>query len=178
MLCLYILFLFAPIWILAHAPAGNAAEKLSSASTPLKMVSDLYAPYLKDPHAESQESPPNELDAILKQASKNLSLAIHKNDDCERRAKGPCNIDFDIVIDGQDWDLSDLSFEEKELPNEKYVVDANFLNGTRSKVSYLFIRERNRWKIDDVIATRYKADGQVDFVFPLKQKLNRLWKVK
>ncbi|MBO9666066.1 MAG: hypothetical protein J7501_04575, partial [Bdellovibrio sp.] len=113
---------------------------------------------------------PSALDLILPYASKSLKSAIQKNAECERREQGICAIDFDIIINGQDWNLSrfDLS---NGVKNSLPVVSATFYNGGRNKVNYFFVNEKGTWKIDEIEAIHYNADGSVESRFKLKQEL-------
>jgi Protein of unknown function (DUF3828) len=140
-------------------------------TSPKQIVEALYKPYLADPHAEKSGSP-GALDLILPYASKSLQSAIHKNEECERREQGICNIDFDIIINAQDWDLSNFT-HQKETKNQLPVVRAIFSNGGKNKVSYFFIREQGDWRIDDVEAIRYKHNGAIEYKYKLKKELVR-----
>ena len=143
--------------------------------SPKDIVENLYAPYLADPHAEQTDGP-SALDAIRSKASKTLKHAIHRNDVCERREQGVCNIDFDIIIDAQDWDISHFAVTDGEdqatgLP----VVTARFTNGYPREVRYYFISEEGAWKIDDVQASQHDKRGKITRFYQLKSELSKLF---
>ena len=137
--------------------------------SPKQIVNNLYKPYLADPHAENDHTPES-LGAIYMDASSGLKQAIDKEKACEQREKGICNIDSDLIINAQDWDLSSFSLKENRQKNHS-VVHAKFLNGGQNIVSYIFVQEKGQWKIDDVEAVRFKENGQIDFRYKLKQTL-------
>lgn len=140
-----------------------AAETLSS---PQQIVAALYVPYLSDPQAEKLSGTPNSLDAIAARASGSLRKAIQKERACERR-EGICHIDFDIIICGQDWDLSDFHLAASQD------VTVKFRNGDqRAVVRYLFVKEDSAWKIDEVEATCFSGEeGAQPVPFRLKRSL-------
>jgi hypothetical protein len=140
-------------------------------TAPKQIVEMLYHPYLGDSHADKAE-PPAALDAISKYASKSLLAAIRKEEACQRRTKGICNIDSDIIISGQDWSLSDLVINDGDLASQRPVVRADFKNfTTKSRVSFDFVREGSAWKIDDVESVDYNENGAAGDTFFLKKTL-------
>jgi len=151
---------------------GTTNQALAQES-PKQIVGQLYSSYLADPHAE-KPSNVGALDLILPYASKGLQTAIHKNEACEKREQGICNIDFDIIINTQDWNLSDFRLiEDTNSKNHSPIIRANFSNGGKNQVSYFFVQEQGDWKIDEVEAIRYKPSGKIDYRFKLKENLMR-----
>lgn len=111
---------------------------------------------------------------ILPYASKPLRSAILRNEECERRSKGICYIDFDVIINGQAWSLSELHLtDETDAKTHGPVVRANFINFNKQRVSYFFVQENKTWKIDDVETEDYKKDGKAEAPFYLKKQLLR-----
>lgn len=154
--------------LLASSPVLAA-----SVASPRDIVEKLYAPYLADPHAEESDTP-SALDAIRPKASKALRHAIHRNDVCERQEEGVCHIDFDIIIDAQDWDISHFSAADGEdqstgLP----IVTARFTNGYPREVRYYFISEEGAWKIDEIEASQHDKRGKVRGYYALKTELSK-----
>ncbi len=157
----------AEFMLLANSVSILAADETS----PRQIVEALYKPYLADLHAKKPTGS-SALDLILPYASKSLQTAIQKNQECEQHTHEICNIDFDIIINAQDWDLSNFAIQEesqKSLP----IVSAIFSNGEKNKVSYFFVHEENAWKIDDIVAILYKRDGAIDYRYTLKKELIR-----
>jgi len=152
--------------LLSYTDAALAAVSTS----PKQIVETLYKPYLDDPHAQKLGGP-GALDLILPYASQSLKAAIHRNEECERREQGICYIDFDIIINAQDWNLSNFALHE-DTKNSLPIINATFINGGKNKVTYFFVREHDDWKIDEIEAIRYNADGTVENGYKLKQGLN------
>jgi hypothetical protein len=148
---------------------SNATLAASTAASPKQIVQGLYKPYVTNP---DQLGGPSALELILPYASKSLKKAILKEEECQRRTQEICTIDFDIIINGQDWDISKLTITEG-TKNSLPVVSATFLNfSTKNKVIYSFVREKGVLKIDDVETISYengsKGEGQ-----KLKEILNQ-----
>ncbi len=155
--------MFVIIFLLIASVSSFAA----GVSSPTQIVQNLYKPYLSNSsHA------PSALESILPYASQSLKAAILKNEECELRTHEICSIDFDIIVNGQDWQLSNLSVSGNEKVSAP-AIQAKFLNfETKNKVIYYFIRENGNWKINEVEAISYKADGSVDYSVKLKHELN------
>ena len=136
-----------------------AATIMSAApTTPHAIVQALYAPYLADPHANSGKNVPDDETEIRDYATKSLKHAIDADRACEKREQGICNLDFDMVIAGQDWDISKFAIADGTATAEKQVIHATFENGGPVEVRFFFVREHGAWKIDDVEDLRPKDD--------------------
>ena len=135
-----------------------AAGSLHRATTPHAIVQALYAPYLADPHANSGKQVPDDETEIRDFASKSLKRAIDADRACEKREQGICNLDFDMVIAGQDWDISKFAIADGPATADKQVIRATFDNGGPVEVRFFFVRESGAWKIDDVEDLRPKDD--------------------
>lgn len=62
-------------------------------------------------------------------------------------------VGFDPVVDGREWELSDIEVEEKGQRGDIMVVEANFVNGGETKrVGYALVFEDGAWRIDDIAA--------------------------
>lgn len=60
-------------------------------------------------------------------------------------------IDFDPFVNGQDYQLSNLSIGEPYLAGGKAVVRVSFENmGTPNELGFLLVNEGGEWKIGDV----------------------------
>lgn len=64
----------------------------------------------------------------------------------------PEGIDFDVFINGQDWQLSDLHVTtDSVVPQSHAVVRASFTNsGTHEDVMYDMVWENGGWRIDNM----------------------------
>ena len=166
---LYIICIFSLIGMSAFA-TPNAPK------TPLEIIQDLYQPYLDDPHAEKTNSP-DALNLILLNASTSLKLAIEKEQACQKQEEGICGIDFDIIINAQDWDISNFKLKEINLKRDDILkngpgVDATFVNGGKNLVRYSFVQENGEWKIENVQATRFNKAGKIEHFSELISLLN------
>ncbi|MFD2263354.1 DUF3828 domain-containing protein [Lacibacterium aquatile] len=135
-LCAVLVLAAHPVW--AQSPAS-----------PKDIVQRLYKPYLDDPRAERTDTP-GSMDAVLAQASKSLAKAIQSEFDCQTREEGVCNVDFDILINAQDWSLKKFAIAEKSRSGGKAVVVASFDNMGPMGVRFTFIQEGGTWKIDEM----------------------------
>ena len=146
----------------------------SKAITPSQIITNFYKPYLADPHAKSQNTP-DALAAISTYATYGLRQAIAKNEACEIREQGICNIDADIIINGQDYDLStDVRLEEINPAKDHKIIRAHFTSsGQPNTVNYTFTKEGRAWKIDDVEAVDYNANGTINSSWSLKKRLSQ-----
>jgi len=127
------------IAILATAPAAGTTP-----ATPHAIVQSLYAPYLADQNPDSAQ------DSLRPYASKSLRRLIDADDACMKREQGICNIDFDILIAGQDGAPAHLAITDGPAKARGQVVRARFDNGGAVEVRFVFVRQGGAWKIDDV----------------------------
>lgn len=149
---------------------GIKANGIKLLLTPMEVVASFYKPYLPDSHVEYQNIPES-LSTISTYATYALRQAIARNEECERR-DGICNIDADIIINGQDYDLTtNVRLEESNPAKDRKVIRAHFTSLRPVVVSYVFIKEHTEWKIDDVEAVDYKEDGKIDYRWSLKERL-------
>jgi len=136
------------------ALAGHPAAPV----TPHGIVEALYAPYVADPHAKGTGPSESAVDSIRRFADRDLKHLISADDACQKREQGICNIDFDFLIAGQDWDLSKFSITDNPVTGDHQIVHANFESGGPVEVRFYFIRQDGAWKIDDVENLRPKDD--------------------
>jgi hypothetical protein len=64
----------------------------------------------------------------------------------------PEGIDFDVFVNGQDWQLSNLNVaSENVVTRTRALVRATFVNaGAATEVDYDMVWENGGWRIDDV----------------------------
>lgn len=144
--------------------------------TPLQIVQQLYQPYLDDPNAEKSDSP-DALSLIIPHASPSLKTAIEKEQTCQKQEGGLCGVDFDIIVNAQDWSISHFKLKEIFLkPDDarttKPAIDATFINGGKNLVRYSFVEENGQWKIDDIQTTRFNKSGKIESFTVLTSLLN------
>jgi len=133
----------------AHAPQP---------ATPHAIVQSLYAPYVADPHAKGEGPALSAVDSIRRFAAPRLKKLIAADDACLKTSGEICNIDFDILIAGQDWDLSKFTISDDPAAGDRQVVHARFDNGGPVEVRFYFVKSRGAWTIDDVEDLRPKDD--------------------
>lgn len=98
---------------------------------------------------------------ITRRASKSLAGLFRKNDACEKKSHGICAIDWDFVIDGQDYHLSNVSVGPADIAGDTAKVTVSFRNFDSDCVNvYTFVREDGQWKVDDVL-TKSGKDAPV-----------------
>lgn len=132
-------------WILAAALAGLAACGPAPGGDPVGMVQALYEPYL------SNQNPKPFLDAApltpeLRDMMKTAQEQAHE------RGEPTAVVDFDPIIDGQDWELSDLTVELVEpAQDDSAQVRARFKNmGEDVSLTYDLVRQGGGWRIDNI----------------------------
>ena len=110
----------------------------------LRQVYDLYQRAEKSPALDQQAT----TDLVVKRASKSLAALFKRNDDCEAKSDAICALDWDFVIDGQDYRLSNVKVGSA---GDKAAVTVTFRNFTADSTNvYFFVREDGQWKVDDI----------------------------
>ena len=145
-------------WTLAAALAvglmgGMASARAQvNASEPdpavwLRQIYDLYHRHEKS----SALNMPSSTQLFAKRASKSLAALFKRNDACDAKGDGVCALDWDFVIDGQDWTLSDVKVGSIAAAGDKATVTVTFKNFDAACVNiYYFVRENGAWKVDDI----------------------------
>jgi hypothetical protein len=106
---------------------------------PVEVVRGLYRGYERDKPATLEKQP--------------FSPRMRKLLAADRAyAKGEVGrLDFDPIVNGQDWKITDLSVTLASQAQNKAVVEAKFSNlGTAEDLHYDLIRSGGRWLIDEV----------------------------
>ena len=136
--------------------------------SPTQIVGRLYAPYLANPHAESGGDDKSAMELIRPYASKAFGAAIDKDQACMVREQGVCNVDWDVIINGQDWELSNFALEDGDN-----LVRARFVNDQANILTYRFVKEGDAWKIDDIETEIPSDDGSPPGSMSIKTVLNQ-----
>ena len=133
-----LLVVFALFAALAPASAGELDEQ----------VRRFYRTYEIDTPGRSA------MQLVRPHASKRLAALIARENCCTDRHRGePCNLHFDVIINGQDWELKNLVVEPATLDGDRASVVARFTNFEAPKeIVYRYTRESGRWRIDDIEA--------------------------
>ena len=142
----------------AQASAGDADPAVW-----LRKVYELYH------RAEASLSPDNQpsTELVEKRTSKALAALFKRDADCVAEGKGTCAIDWDFVIDGQDWKLSNVKVGPTVVTGDKATVTVRFTNFTPCVNVYSFVRESGQWKLDD-IETKSGKDAPIGIAKMLK----------
>ena len=123
----------------------------------LRQVYDLYHRAEKSPEMDIQSA----TELFAKRASKSLAALLKRDDDCTEKSKIICALDWDFVIDGQAWTLSNVKVGAAVVAGDKATVTVSFRNMATACVNvYFFVRENGQWKVDD-IETRSGSDAPV-----------------
>lgn len=128
--------------ILCVAPQGACATEES----PVEMVRDIYAHFMED-----QEDMPSDLDMIYPIADFELRGLIDKEMACWDAGDGICGYEFSVIVDGQDYELSDLNIQETSRTDTTLEVTASFKNFNEpKKILYLFKQVEGAWRLADI----------------------------
>jgi hypothetical protein len=125
--------------------AGAHAE-----NTPIDVVKNFYAPYLLSQEHKGEAPTQSALDLMKPYASNQLKASIQKENDCLERTHELCSIDWDVIVDGQDWNITGLTITPVASDATHQTIRADFKNFDPVQITYYFIREENDWKLDDV----------------------------
>jgi hypothetical protein len=113
----------------------------------LRQIYDFYHRAEKSPALENKAND----DLIVKRASKSLAALFKKNRDCEVKAKGICALDWDFVVDGQDYELSNITVGPAVISGDRATVTVTFNNLKEDDTNvYYFVREGGQWKVEDI----------------------------
>lgn len=143
---------FQRVLVAALAIEFSAADAAPLAREPdptiwLRKIYDLYH------HAETSKETEKQtnLELIEARASKSLAALFKRDHDCEVKERGVCALDWDFIIDGQDWRLSKIDVGALVVAGDKATVTVSFDNyGTTCRNIYYFVRENGAWKVDDI----------------------------
>ena len=132
-------------------PAAPACAQVNPGEpNPSVWLGQIYDLYHRAEKTKSLASKAN-TDLVEKRASKSLAALFKKERDCGRKTHEVCALDWDYVIDGQDWALSNVKVGAFESSGDKGTVKVGFTNldATCANVFY-FVRENGQWRVEDV----------------------------
>jgi len=127
---------------------GGAWADAAPGAALVRLVAGFYAPYLD----QGGPKPPAALDVIATHATPRLRALIATMYACEKREQGVCNLDSDVIIDGQDWDLKAPPVVQARMAGlDEMIVSSRFNNdGSNTEVDYQFVYLGGVWLINDV----------------------------
>lgn len=132
--------------------ASVAASSLFAADSPKTLLEQLYAAHQPWAHKDALEN-----DATLPRwFDEELVRRILADRHCKAPDWGVGNLDFDPVLDAQDYGdhgIGDLRF--RKLPGAGERWEASFLlfpgvSDRRTKIVYWMVKEKGVWKIGDI----------------------------
>jgi len=139
---IFVIALFAPP---GKAPAADSPVPDSL----VKLVRGFYGPYLiKNLNYE----PPVDTDVIAAHATAHLKMLISQYYACQKKTQDDCGLDFDVIINGQDWDLNAPPEVSAQLDKaNEYIVSSHFESaGAANDVNFIFVNQGGQWLISDV----------------------------
>jgi hypothetical protein len=130
------------------AIALGAASPLGDAdSDPVALITAIYQTYTDI--APGEDGTPDVQDVY----SKRLQALIDK-DEKETPEGDVGRIDWDLFVDGQDWQLSELKIVPVSQEAVQAEVRATFKNfGEPGDILYTLVLENGHWRIDDIQET-------------------------
>ena len=117
----------------------------AAGNDPVALVEGLYQPYLHNQNPKLlEEAAPltDELRGLMKQA-RDLS---------EQRDEPNAVVDFDPIVDAQDWQITDLKVELAEpIEGDHASVRATFKNmGEEVTQTFTLLKQGGGWRIDNI----------------------------
>lgn len=144
----------APVAFLLASGLGAARAEEADPAAWLRQVYAIYQHAQKDDALKSHAS----YKLVERRASRAFAALFKRNEDCEKKSHEICALDWDFVIDGQDWELSEVNVGSTRIAGDKATVTVSFKNVKTPCVNvYYFVRENGAWKVDDV-ETRPKGE--------------------
>jgi hypothetical protein len=134
------------------APAAMAeddaepAAKTETESGPVAFIAALYKSYTDIGPGEDGEP------GLPGMYSKRLQALIDK-DAAETPEGDVGRLDWDPVVDGQDWNVTGLTIKEVYRSGGEARVRAVFVNGEPRNMLFNLVREDGKWRIDDIAET-------------------------
>jgi hypothetical protein len=138
------LAIIASLAILAEVPAARAQQ---AEPDPVRIVRQLYAPYIADALGKGA------LDLIKPHAAPELRRLIAREEACMKQTQGICNIDADVLTESQDPQVKSIQTVVRDAKDAALTVRVTFrhVGATRNTVIDIpFVRSGERWLIADV----------------------------
>jgi hypothetical protein len=134
-------FLLVLLLILPDAAAQSPHD-----ADPLKLITAIYQTYTVD------NTP-----VVPNVHSRRLQMQL--DTDAKNTPPGDAGtIDWDVFVDGNNWELSNLRIALVARSGSNATVQASFNNfGRPRKLLFALIREQGEWRIDDITSMREGA---------------------
>ena len=152
------------ICVLAVALIASVAPAVAQVNPrepdPAVWLRQIYDSYHRAEAPEALDKLASATEVVGARASKLLAALFKRDADCETRSNEICALDWDFVVDGQDWRLSNVKVGALSVAGDKATVTVTFRNFRPCVNVYDFVREDGQWKVDD-IETRCKGEAPV-----------------
>jgi hypothetical protein len=80
-----------------------------------------------------------------------LAALIIKDEQAAARRKEVRALDFDPFVDGQEWELADVSVAVSQVPPDKAVATVSFKNfGLPTKIVLNLVKTKSDWRIANI----------------------------
>ena len=139
-----------PFWLALPVALGISSAPAQTAADPsdwLRQVYDLYHRAEKNAAALKESS----VTLVEKRASRAFAALLKRDEACERKSHEICALDWDFIVDGQDWELSQVKVGPLVAAGDRGSVAVSFRNFKSADVNvYHLVREDGAWKVDDV----------------------------
>jgi hypothetical protein len=123
---------------LAIAPGAQGAD-------PAALVREFYRSY------EAGDDTRGAIAIVMPHASTRLARLFERELACQERTRAICALDFDFLVDAQDFALTDVQTSAAAARGNRVTVTARFRNaGTPVTVLFRLARDGQRWRVDDV----------------------------
>jgi hypothetical protein len=137
--------------------ATPVAAQVDPRADPAAWLKQIYAAYQRAQSGDKLNADVS-TDLVERRASRALAALFKRDADCSRKSNEICALDWDFVIDGQDWEISQVKVGATQVAGDKATVTVSFVNMKTPCVNvYDFVREDGDWKVDD-IETRPKGE--------------------
>ena len=136
--------------LLYMCSAAGKAMSDTREKNPVIWLNHNYNLYLRAETSKSVEKR-IEIKLVEDRASKEFAALLKKDRNCSINESGLCALDWDFIIDCQDWQISKMKIGGLITTGDKAIVTVSFrIMGKDSRNIYYFVRENSEWIVDDV----------------------------
>ncbi len=114
---------------------------------PDELVRGFYRAY------ERAGGEPSATRLVRPHASERLRGLLARDEQCAKKRGEPCSLNFDFIVNGQDFEIANVSVTPPTVAGDKASVTARFRNlGAANEIVYSFVREGGALRLDEVEA--------------------------
>jgi hypothetical protein len=130
--------------VFASAACFGADTKKSSPEDFIRSVYRFHQPWKEQPDWFGDKR------TLSKYFDKELTALFIKDDECQKREQGVCNLDFDPIYNAQDFGEEPINLQIAAVTGEPDLFNVTFTNlGTRTLV-YKLTNTPGGWRISDI----------------------------